>query len=42
MKIHDDYYEHYGVEYITIDRMYVGVGDSTERIPMGVQTERMG
>lgn len=35
MKIHDDYYEHYGVEYITIDRMYVGVGDSTERIPMG-------
>ena len=37
MMIHDDYYENYGVEYIHIDEMYVGmaVGDDTEyRIPM--------
>ena len=37
MMIHDDYYEHYGVEYIQIDEMYVGVaaGESAEyRIPM--------
>ena len=26
MKIHDDYYENYGVEYIQIDEMYVGLG----------------
>ena len=25
MKIHDDYYEHYGVEYITIEEMFAGV-----------------
>ena len=38
MKIHDDYYENYGVEWITIDKMYVGAGssgDSDHRIPMG-------
>lgn len=36
MMIHDDYYEHYGVEYIQIDEMYVGIASSeTERrIPM--------
>ena len=37
MMIHDDYYENYGVEYIHIDEMYVGMstGDDTEyRIPM--------
>ena len=37
MMIHDDYYENYGVEYIHIDEMYVGMaaGDATEfRIPM--------
>lgn len=27
MMIHDDYYEHYGVEYIQIDEMYVGIAD---------------
>ena len=37
MMIHDDYYENYGVEYIHIDEMYVGMaaGDAAEyRIPM--------
>ena len=37
MMIHDDYYEHYGVEYISIDEMYVGVSDDAHkdtRIPM--------
>ena len=37
MMIHDDYYLHYGVEYIQIDEMYVGIsdGDSKEhRIPL--------
>ena len=37
MKIHDDYYLHYGVEYIEIDEMYIGVSDGTnalERIPL--------
>lgn len=28
MKIHDDYYEHYGIEYLTIDEMYLGLTDS--------------
>lgn len=32
MKIHDDYYdENYGVAYINIDKMYVGIGDETDR-----------
>lgn len=35
MKIHDDYYEHYGVESIDVDKMYVGLGTGTEaRIEM--------
>ncbi|MBR4113372.1 MAG: hypothetical protein IKK54_01770 [Anaerotignum sp.] len=34
MKIHDDYYENYGVEYLKIDEMQVGVGDGTETIEM--------
>lgn len=35
MMIHDDYYEHYGVEYINIEEMYVGgavSADDKERI----------
>ena len=38
MQIHDDYYEHYGVENLSIDRMYVGVCDGAHtewRIPLG-------
>lgn len=31
MMIHDDYYEHYGVEYIHIDEMYVGLTDDAHR-----------
>lgn len=31
MFIHDDYYEHYGVESIGIDKMYVGVGSAENR-----------
>lgn len=37
MQIHDDYYENYGVEYLTIDEMYVGIGSDAQkeyRIPM--------
>ena len=37
MMIHDDYYEHYGVEYLQIDEMYVGLSLGTGdgyRIPM--------
>lgn len=34
MKIHDDYYENFGVEYLKIDEMQVGVGDGTETIEM--------
>ena len=37
MMIHDDYYENYGVEYLHIDEMYVGMavgGDTEYRIPM--------
>ncbi len=26
MKIHDDYYENYGVDYISIDELYIGAG----------------
>lgn len=39
MMIHDDYYEHYGIENLHIDEMWVGlgVGESNDyRIPMGV------
>lgn len=32
MEIHDDYYDgNYGVAYINIDKMYVGIGDETDR-----------
>ena len=37
MKIHDDYYECYGIEEISVDEMYVGLGsekDSERRIRM--------
>jgi len=34
MEIHDDYYEHYGVEPLKIDQMYVGVGKSGEKIEL--------
>ena len=37
MKIHDDYYENYGVEYIQIDDMHIGIADEKSaayRIPM--------
>lgn len=37
MKIHDDYYECYGIEEISVDEMYVGLGsekDSARRIRM--------
>ncbi len=36
MKIHDDYYENYGVEYLTIDQMYVGItrGQEEFRVPL--------
>lgn len=34
MKIHDDYYECYGIEYIKINEMNVGVGDGTNLIDM--------
>lgn len=34
MYIHDDYYKNYGVDYLQIDKIYVGLGDSesTQRI----------
>ena len=31
MKIHDDYYEHYGIEYLTTDGLYIGIGDGADR-----------
>lgn len=34
MQIHDDYYEHYGVENQVIDCMYVGVGDGEGEIAL--------
>lgn len=34
MYIHDDYYDVYGVEYVHIDYMNVGVGDGSEKINM--------
>ncbi len=43
MKIHDDYYEHYGVEYIEIGEMYVGLGTQAnagqriETVPFALQ-----
>lgn len=35
MKIHDDYYENYGIEDMTVDEIYVGIGTSEENIPFG-------
>lgn len=37
MQIHDDYYMHYGIEYIKIDGMYAGIGAASQssRIEMG-------
>lgn len=37
MQIHDDYYEHYGIELMGIDHIYIGVGDDSRssRIEMG-------
>ena len=32
MNIHDDYYKHFGVEYLHIDEMHVGVGDGSREI----------
>ena len=43
MMIHDDYYENYGVEYIPIKSMNVGVGDGTSVIQMSpFELEKLG
>ena len=34
MKIHDDYYKHYGIEELGINKMYIGVGDGSKKIVM--------
>ncbi|MDD6739512.1 MAG: hypothetical protein PUD96_05810 [Coriobacteriaceae bacterium] len=34
MQVHDDYYEHYGVENLTIDALWVGAGDGSRPIEM--------
>ena len=34
MQIHDDYYKHYGVSNLKIDKMYLGVGDGSKKIVM--------
>ena len=36
MMIHDDYYEHYGIENLQIDEIYIGLslGEDEYRIPM--------
>ena len=35
MLVHDDYYDgNYGIEYISIDQMYAGIGTDTERIEL--------
>ena len=35
MQIHDDYYQHYGIENLSIREIYAGVGDGPgRRIPM--------
>lgn len=34
MMIHDDYYEHYGVKFISIDTMYIGLAQEGEQIHM--------
>ncbi|MBE6650586.1 MAG: hypothetical protein E7613_04660 [Ruminococcaceae bacterium] len=36
MHVHDDYYDgNYGIEYISIDEMYAGIGSGSERIKLG-------
>ena len=35
MMIHDDYYEHYGIEGLYISQMFAGVGDGSGTIAMG-------
>lgn len=40
MTIHDDYYDgNYGIEYITVDEMYIGLSDGTNtgRIPLHIK-----
>ena len=40
MKIHDDYYENYGVEYIGIDELYAGIvtaGGECELSPLALE-----
>ena len=32
MQIHDDYFEHYGVEPISIDKIYIGVGTPNSKV----------
>lgn len=34
MQVHDDYYAHYGVEYLSIDELHVGIGDGSGAIEM--------
>lgn len=34
MKVHDDYYEHLGIEYIMIDSLNIGIGDTSQPIQM--------
>jgi len=34
MEIHDDYYEHYGVEYLRINELYAGAGNGESQIRM--------
>lgn len=38
MNIHDDYYEHYGVEYLRIDKLYAGAGGGEAPIQMSAFT----
>lgn len=34
MYIHDDYYDNYGIEYVSIDKIYAGAGTGSESIEM--------
>ena len=40
MTIHDDYYENYGVDYITIDTMYLGLTDGEDAGARGALSRR--
>ena len=42
MTIHDDYYENYGVDYITIDTMYLGLTDGEDEGRSGPPRSRAG